>query len=1028
MMRLPLVAVFGLAAAVTAKTCTDDKGCAADEFCRVAVAASGAACDKALPKTCVKRSVRGGSCEGGGGEDHECFINKCLDTLACRPNSQVLTPALPGACAKQCDIGGGEMVFEGWTGPVEGAGKWCHTRYCDGSDDKEPKGVLKTTGGDASAPCPTDLTNGLRCCVGAGDAATQACCGATGAWVTKDATGKVKCANVEAAHGGKLAAPFSKTCTDACPATTTPPPGTPAHDDGWKGPSTVDKKWCNTCVCTKGALACPDRECPKLACCPPGDKKADQVCCGVTGEWVTKDAKDNVVCGGVTVPYKADLATQPFHAACAATRDCVVSTTPAKTIAHGKTERNPKAGQGCNTCTCTDATAVCETAYCPPAQCCRDAKPTTGEQVCCGIDGLWKAVDTTAKCGVSVPTQAAGGGAATGYPFSAACVGCEADVYVKGAWKKQTVSVGWKGPKQGGVWCDTCTCKVNGAPTVCTAVADEKDCPAARCCSAAAPAPTAEYVCCGATGRWVKKGAGNTVSCGGVAFTEGDPDTAALLGAACTAGVCTLTGGEKVADGWAGRNKGADWCKLCTCDNKAVPKLSCTTNACTVRCCVGPKPTSPGTWKCCGATATWVKDDAAGDYSCGGVTLKTGDQLTDTVCPTVDPATTKCTLHDAAATKVGQGWTGSGLGTNWCHSACKCTAAAAGKPVSCPAGTCPAVEKLLCCAKEKVVPAHVCCGLTGEWVAADAKCGPVDLALAGTAAAPVSAACATCTAGTATVPVGWFGSVPGAQWCNKCRCVRDGTLKCTTKTCPPAKCCAAAKVGTVACCGTTGEWVAAVGGKYTCAHLTVEEADKGKAPFADACAGTCDHDGTPVALGWAGKKGDGCNYCKCVTAGNLQCSTRVCPGPPLCGTFNCAGAGKQMGVTTKPCVGACDAATCCAATCTEYVAHFPCTGPEVLDPAKAGTACPTCNAATCCAVPAGGGGPGPGMCAGHPCAAPNLVPNPAGVCIMVPCSDADCCLPTCVPFTCTAGVKKAVLPANCPATPCTNRDCCDPPP
>ena len=878
MLRL---SVFAAATLAGAHACASDGECAADEICRVAVAASGAACDTMLPKTCVKRSLRGGSCEGGGGAAQDCFRNKCLDKLACLPNS--LDATLPGTCVKQCDSGSGVMVNEGWKGPVDGAGKWCYTRYCDGSDDAKIDGVMKTTGGDTTAPCPTDLTDGLRCCVGAGDAATQACCGATGAWVTKDAkTGKVKCADVEATHGGKLDAPFSKTCTDACPATTTPAPGTPVHDDGWKGPSTVAGKWCNTCVCNKGALACPDSACPKLTCCLTADKKANQVCCGVTGEWVTKDAKDNVVCGGVTMPYKDGLATQPFHAACAAARDCVVSTTPDKKIAHGKTERNPKAGQECNTCTCTDGTAVCETAFCPPAQCCRDAKPTTGPQVCCGLDGLWKAVDTTAKCGVSVPTQAAGGGAATGYPFSAACVGCEADVYVKGAWKKQTVSVGWTGPKQGGVWCDTCTCKVDGAPAVCTSVADVPACVAAhptQCCSAAAP--TADYVCCGATGRWVKKGAGNTVSCGGVAFTEGDPDTAPLLGAACAADVCTLTGTEKKADGWAGRNTGADWCKLCSCDNTATPKLSCTTNTCTVRCCVGPKPTSPGTWKCCGATATWVKDDAAGDYSCGGVTLKTGVQLTDTVCPPT--TTTKCKLHDAAATEVDQGWTGSGLGANWCHLSCKCSEAEAGVAVSCPVGPCPAASELLCCAKDNpnpTPPVDVCCGLTGEWVSPTGKCGPVDLAVAGTATAPVHAACAKCTLyGTTTVAAGWTGTQPGAGWCNACYCAVDGNLKCTTKTCT-TQCCPLANPGTAAshaCCGVTGTWVAKVGAGFPCGTVTLPQADTDKGPFAAVCPVSCAHNGGRVALNAGAKKGDGCNYCYCAAADTMKCSTRVCP-------------------------------------------------------------------------------------------------------------------------------------------------------
>ena len=529
MLRLSVLAAAALAGA---HACTTHADCtAADEFCQPAVAAGGAGCDlTGVAGTCVKRSGRGAPCGGSDAAAHACFRKECETTLACRPNSHVADPLLPGSCAKQCDAGGAVgMVFEGWTGAFAEAGKWCHVRYCDNA------GVMQPTGGAAATACPTDLTDGLRCCVGAGEA-DEACCGTTGAWVKKDAADKVKCAGVEGTHGGTLNAPFSKTCTDACPATTTPT--RPAYNDGWKGRSAVAGEWCNTCVCAEGTVKCTDRPCPALKCCPNGG--TGDACCGVTGEWVTKNAADEVVCGGVTIKV-ASLPQEPFAAECAtATRPCVVSTSPDVKILHGVTTRNPKAGQECNTCTCTDGVAVCETAACPPAQCCRGEKPTDGAAyVCCGIDGKWKKVDGTAKCGASVPTQdpmpATPGTASTGYPFSAACKGCLADVFDKDTpgWMKQTVPVGWTGPKQGGVWCDTCTCKVDGDPTVCTSVADVPACVAAhptQCCSAAAPAPAAEYECCGATGRWVKKGANDEVVCGGVAFRKGDTHAARCSG------------------------------------------------------------------------------------------------------------------------------------------------------------------------------------------------------------------------------------------------------------------------------------------------------------------------------------------------------------------------------------------------------------------------------------------------------------------------------------------------------------------
>ena len=895
-MRLPLLAVFALAAATDPKpkTCDGDSACGDTGFCRVAAGPSGA-CDKALPKTCATRSLRGQPCGGDGGETQDCFRQKCKGDLVCRVNAA--NAKLPGACAKQCEVDG-KKVFEGWTGPAKDAKNWCHTRYCDGSGDKD-EGEVKVSGDDKV--CPQGLETGLRCCVGAGKP-NQVCCGATGAWLTPD--GKVTCAHVLAEAGSK-AAPFSKTCTDACPATTKPAPGTPAHDDGWKGPDARDGKWCNTCVCTKGALACPDRECPKLKCCPAAAKKTGQVCCGVTGEWVTKDAKDNVVCGGVTMPYKADLATQPFHAACAGLRGCSLFSNVAVTKANGEKVFNPTKGQGCNECTCKDGTLDCPTAKCEAPKCCdAEMKPKTGEHVCCGLDGLWKKVDGAAKCG-SYATQVEAK-PAVGYPFFKACEPhCAANTAAGGPDKK--VPLGWTGPKMKAVtpardaavtadvpWCDTCMCAVAaGAPAgtapvvTCTTHAA---CPAVKCCPG--PSPGADYACCGTTRRWVKAVDGK-VKCGGHELAK--DSTKLPLKAICT-DKCTLDGGAVLSDGQSGPDAGAHWCKRCRCEGTTA---TCTTNVCKKKCCAADKSKLPAgrTYRCCGASGEWVpKDDETGKYRCGAHVLATGEPLfpdsgtaeAQGTCP--PPTPTKCTLFNAAATEVEQGWTGPGLGaTNWCHG-CKCSAADVGKKVSCPTGpACPPKEKLLCCAKEAAAPAtDVCCGLTGEWVKPDGHCGAVNLKLSGTAGLPITAACTTeCTLeGGKKVPVGWFGQVPGAKWCNKCRCTSDGKLKCMTKTCSAERCCAKPKVGTVACCGVTGEWVAAVGGRYACGGLKVEVADTDKAPFhqvgctaATKCALP---DATPVAAGWWGKKGDNCNHCYCkagAAAGELKCTERPCTPP-----------------------------------------------------------------------------------------------------------------------------------------------------
>ena len=915
MTRLPLLAALAVTAAGTPTTCETDKECGEGLFCRAAVAAFGGVCDSSLPMTCAKLSGRGEPCGGGGGEAYDCFRNRCKSPLSCRKTVGAKED-LPGTCAKQClvDLEGKESltVYEGWTGPAKDPTKWCQKRYCDGTGDTE-RGELKDVGGDDT--CPQDLAGGLRCCVGEGEKGKgQECCGSTGSWVTPVVDGTVTCAGVEAKAGGKLAAPFSRTCTGVCARK-----GAEAVDDRWKGPSTEAGEWCNTCVCARGALACTKHRCPALKCCSTADreKKVEQACCGVSGKWVTKDGKGNVVCGGVTLPYKADLATAPFHAACTDPRTCTLFSNVAVTVAHEESVANPRRGQGCNECTCTDGTLACATAVCGGLKCCDGAKkPDVGEQLCCGLTGEWVAAGGDGTCGAYAtqvtPEGKKVGVAATGYPFFEACAPqCAANTGVGGPDK--AVPVGWTGRKgaftDGGkagtpLWCDTCACgfakgaKADAPPVVtCTT---HGACPAVLCCPGKAPADSG-YACCGATRRWVKatpvKGGKDQVACGGV--TVAADSTAAPLDKACTA-TCTLPGGAVLGEGLSGPDAGEHWCKRCRCE-KGKPE--CTKNACEKRCCRAALPKEPASaaHRCCGASGVWVALDATTKtYWCGGALVADGAaQLhadpegagTDAekgICETVVEADTRCKLHNAAETVVEQGWSGPGLGVSWCHT-CRCGAADVRGKVSCPTGPCPAAEKLLCCAKTKDT-GEVCCGLTGEWVASDKMCGDVDLGVAGTDAgtAPVAAACVKCTLpeGGAEVAVGWFDFAPGANWCNKCHCAADGELKCTQRVCRAPTCCAGDKgADTDVCCGATGDWVAvgtgADAGKYACGGVAVAKADTDKLPFFEACTTGCVlPDATPVAVDWAGKKGDGCNYCKCVSDGVLRCSTRVCPPTP----------------------------------------------------------------------------------------------------------------------------------------------------
>ena len=865
-MRLPLLAVFALAAAETPKPCTSNTDCTKDkEFCRAAVDASGVACD-AKKMTCAKLSVRGETCGGAG---KACFLNKCKGALVCRENG--VNAKLPGTCAKQCDVEG-KKVFEGWTGPAKEAKDWCHTRYCDGSS-KTDAGDLKTTAGSAGKTCPTDIATGLRCCVGAGKSG-QVCCGATGAWMMPD--GKATCGHVLAEAGSK-AAPFSKTCTEACAK------AVPKRDDGWKGPDATPGKWCNTCVCALTEVKCTARTCPALVCCPPGDKtpKTEQACCGATGKWVTKDAKGMVTCSGVTKKFVADLKEEPFHAECTKTRECKFFSNVLVTVAHTKKDINPRVGQGCNECTCTDGTLGCDTKKCDAPKCCDPAAKPKEAAVCCGLTGDWVKVDAATKCG-SHATQVKP--AAGGYPFFKACdAQCAPNTAVGGP--KEKVPLGWTGINKlaAAKWCDTCKCAVAagapaGTPPVVTCTTHAA-CPEAKCCPGPAPGG---YKCCGVTRRWEKVVDGK-VQCGGVAVAEAS--VKAPLGVVCPdKNKCTLPGGAKLEDGQSGPDAGAQWCNRCRCE-AGTPK--CTKHTCTKRCCKATMPTK-GTYRCCGANGVWVPKDGDDKYRCGSALVADGaDQLFADgkgLCAAVPPASTKCKLHNTAKTEVALGWTGSGLGDKWCHT-CKCSAADLGKAVSCPATPvkCPAQAELRCCTGTPKKD-EVCCGLTGKWVGPADMCGPVSLKLAAiTAVAPLAAACKTCTRDTETVAPGWTGLVPGDNWCKKCHCLTSGKLACTTTTCPKLRCCRTEDkpaAGTSQCCGATGKWVKEVKGELTCAGHTIKATVAApKKPFNTvACPTdkTCTIPGVTgkVHVGWVGKVD--CNYCVCKAADSFACSTRVC--------------------------------------------------------------------------------------------------------------------------------------------------------
>ena len=848
------------AAAVTTPDCSP--ACAPEQVCRLTVNADGLTCGTTTE--CVARVGKGKQCDGAAAA---CFVDTCAAAFKCR--QQVVAGAdVGGLCTTFCPFEGSH-VFEGWTGPAPEPANWCHRRTC-GAD-----GTIAYEVAEADRPvCATALE--LRCCKGEAPE-DSACCGETGAWVKKQGENFV-CAGVSRTTGD--AAPFTTSCNDATRRCAADKP------ELWTGYSTEAGQWCNTCVCKATTLSCTMNTCLTAAearCCPKADKVDGSVCCGASGLWVTKDtATMKYACGGITRDAAGEL---PFAEECADMRKCVVTVAGATVeVEHGKSTHHRGADLWCNTCNCADGTLTCGSAPCTAAadlKCCPTSKGDPAE-VCCGVDGLWKAADGT--CG-GVKAEFA-----PAAPFTAICPLCLKDATppVVGAPVVDTAE-GWTGLKVGGKWCETCSCAAAAGAAPVMTCESVTACPALRCCVGTAPSGT---VCCGTTATWVPA-TGGKAECAGRLRDVGS----APFDAKC--GECDLKDGRKVPVMWAGRNNGDQWCASCHC--QAAGDLQCTSSGapCPLTCCVAADEPAGGAARCCGASGKWVLP-TGGEYRCGGVSVATGLPLHTGMCVVVLPAPT---CAGAALDTVRQG--ADGTGANWCKD-CKCTKMS---PTTadwvCPPGDCAAMR----CCKATTMPVGArCCGALATWVmpaGGDVTCAGITRTTAVVDAAvlaPFGEVCDSCTADTVKMDIGMARPVPGNDWCSITKCTAADTLVVQqTKTCPALKCCQPPNPG-AKCCGATGMWASpdAVTGKFSCHGMDIT--DGSLKPLHDLECAACDFGsgfGTKPP-GWLGMVN--CNRCYCRPGMPPQalCSPIPCPTCFFSGNLQGTGApiGKQPNLWT----------------------------------------------------------------------------------------------------------------------------------
>ena len=326
-------------------------------------------------------------------------------------------------------------------------------------------------------------------------------------------------------------------------------------------------------------------------------------------------------------------------------------------------------------------------------------------------------------------------------------------------------------------------------------------------------------------------------------------------------------------------------------------------------------------------------------------------------CPTCQK---HCKLSDG--TRVPHGWTGQGIGGDWCNT-CTCEKGTLScTELDCTLKCCDPAEKTLARCREGCI----CCGETGEWVGShgDARtytCAGVTQS-GPDYTPPFYKPCPQCKRPDGTVVAeGWSGQGTGDNWCNKCWC-KDGVYGCTKKECT-TKCCdpadktkAVCREGCI-CCGATGTWVGSHGdGKtFTCAGVTQSGPDY-TSPFDKPCPQCKRPDGTVVAEGWSGQgTGDNwCNKCWCRN-GVYGCTKKECT------TKCCDPADKTKAVCREGCI-------CCGATGTWVGSHgdgktFTCagvtqSGPDYTSPFD--KPCPQCKRPDGTVVAEGWSGQGTG--------------------------------------------------------------------
>jgi len=237
----------------------------------------------------------------------------------------------------------------------------------------------------------------------------------------------------------------------------------------------------------------------------------------------------------------------------------------------------------------------------------------------------------------------------------------------------EEVPSGWSGDDTGANWCNTCSCDAEGHLLCTQAFCFAND-------KTTCTLNNGVEVKVGWVGFDTGSNSCNTCSCQADGLLLCTLMACAAAEQRTEASTCTLTGGDVVEEGWNGYDTGGNSCNKCTCRSGA---LGCTEMDCGVVEDL-PQPAAQVSLSTCTLTGGDVVEDGwagkdTGANSCNncmcsdgllGCTKMNCDVSEEPPLPTTQDLATTCTLSGGDV--VEDGWAGKDTGANSCNN-CMCS-------------------------------------------------------------------------------------------------------------------------------------------------------------------------------------------------------------------------------------------------------------------------------------------------------------------------------------------------------------------